>query len=69
MNRKQLLFSTKGDEWVKREYFCKNFSVSDYERCGDYMKKQNETKDNYIILKIEYNPIKSTCKFIDKVRL
>lgn len=58
-----------GDKWLQREYYCKNFSVSDYERCGGYMKKQNEIKDNYIILKIEHNPMKSTCKFIDKVRL
>ena len=58
-----------GAKWLERQYYCKNFSLSDYERCGDYMKKQNENKDDYIILKIEYNPMKSTCKFIDKVRL
>jgi hypothetical protein len=58
-----------GAKWLERQYYCKNFSLSDYERCGDYMKKQNENKDDYIILKIDYNPMKNTCKFIDKVRL
>ena len=58
-----------GAEWLQREYYCKNFTVKDYERCGDYMKEQRETKDDYIILKVEYNPMKGTCKFVDKVRL
>jgi len=56
-------------KWLERQYYCKNFSVSDYERCCDYMKEQNENRNDYIILKIEYNPMKNTCKFIDKVRL
>lgn len=58
-----------GAKWLERQYYCKNFSLSDYEMCGDYMKKQNESKDGYIIIKLEYNPMKSTCNFIDKVRL
>jgi hypothetical protein len=58
-----------GEEWIRREYYCKNFTEKDYERCGDYMKAQRESKDDYIILKIEYNPMKRTCKFVDKVRL
>lgn len=58
-----------GTKWIERQYYCKNFSLNDYERCGDYMKKQNDNKHDYIIIKIEYNPMKSTCKFIDKVRL
>ena len=58
-----------GAKWLQREYYCKNFTAKDYERCGDYMKEQRESKDDYIILKIEYNPMKGTCKFVDKVRL
>jgi hypothetical protein len=55
--------------WIQREYYCKNFTVEDYVKCSDYMIKQRESKNDYIILKIEYNPMKGTCKFVDKIKV
>lgn len=54
---------------IERQYYCKNFTAYDYEKASLYMKNQDIVKDDYTILKMEYNPVKSTCVFVDRIRI
>lgn len=55
-----------GPSWVQRKYVI-NFSQQDYLKAQKKMKEQDETKDDIILLNVDYDVITGKATIVDKI--
>jgi hypothetical protein len=55
-------------KWKERSYSV-DMKASEYQKAREQMKKQDESKDDIILLKLDYTPLQQKCKITDKVRI
>ena len=54
--------------WIQKEKIMLGFSESEYKEAKEYMDIQDESLDNFIILKLEYTPFEMKCKIVFKTK-
>jgi hypothetical protein len=62
----KVMLAAGATRWTQREYEI-NFSPEDYLKAQRQMNEQNENRDDYILLKIDFDIMKSKAKVRDKV--
>ena len=65
-NDAYMLLAAGASKWTQRTYEI-NFSVDDYVKAQKQMKKQDERKDDIILLKVDYNIMAGKAMITDKV--